>query len=86
MDPIIKTKLDEYNLFCQVTINTISSENHELTKKLSSAEKKYKKIETEFKNYQKVSYIQQMNKLLFEKENEISFLKKKIKKLEKKPK
>lgn len=86
MDPIIKNKLDEYNQFCQDTVNTISSENHELTEKLSSVEKKYKKIETEFKNYQKVSYIQQMNTLLFEKENEISFLKKKIKKLEKKPK
>ena len=53
MDPEIKNKLDEYNTFCADTIDEISTENKELKDQLASLEKKYKKLDTEFKTIRK---------------------------------
>jgi hypothetical protein len=72
--------------FYQSMGNMISSVNKEKTKieqDYKNLQKKFRKQEEEFTRYKSVSLINKLDKELFEKNNEISFLKKKIEKFEK---
>jgi len=53
-----------------------------LEEDFTQLQKKYKKLETEFNRYKSVSIVKKQDKELFEKTNEIVFLKKKIKQME----
>tara|TARA_B110000238_G_C16131369_1_gene441592 strand:- start:628 stop:1062 length:435 start_codon:yes stop_codon:yes gene_type:complete len=64
--------------------NTLLKEtNIELVNDNKLLSNKYKKLDTEFKNFKKVSLVQKLDKELMEKTNEIMFLKKKIENLKK---
>jgi len=64
--------------------NTLLKEtNIELVNDNKLLSNKYKKLDTEFKNFKKVSLVQKLDKELMEKTNEIVFLKKKIENLKK---
>jgi len=75
--------------FYQSMGNMINYVNEEKTKTETDYAvllKKFKKLETEFDRYKSVSLIKKLDKELFEKTNEIMFLKKKIDKFETKNK
>jgi hypothetical protein len=57
-------------------------EQNKLEEDFKLLQKKYKKLETEFNRYKSVSIVKKLDKELFEKTNEIVFLKKKIKQME----
>lgn len=57
-------------------------EQNKLEEDFKLLQTKYKKLETEFNRYKSVSMVKKLDKELFEKTNEIVFLKKKIKQME----
>tara|TARA_B110001450_G_scaffold166323_1_gene155047 strand:- start:270 stop:719 length:450 start_codon:yes stop_codon:yes gene_type:complete len=72
-----------YNFFYNEN-NILKEKNSELENNLKYIQSKLNKLETEFKNYKDVSLVKKLDKDLFEKNNEIIFLKKKIENLNKK--
>lgn len=67
-------------------ISSVNKEKTKIEQDYKNLQKKYIKLEAEFTRYKSVSIINKLDKELFEKTNEISFLKKKIEKIENKQK
>ena len=82
-DSAIESVNNLFNFFYSENTN-LKEKNSELENNLKSTQSKLRKLETEFKNYKAVSLVKKLDKDLFEKNNEILFLKKKIESLNKK--
>ena len=78
--------LDKFYQSMGVIINSVNEEKIKTETDYAILLKKFKKLETEFERYKSVSLIKKLDKELFEKTNEIMFLKKKIDKFETKNK
>ena len=76
--------LDTFYHSMGIMISSVNKEKTELEQNYKTLQKKFRKQEEEFARYKSVSLINKLDKELFQKNNEISFLKKKIEKLEKK--
>ena len=74
--------LDKFYQSMGVMINSVNEEKIKTETDYAILLKKFKKLETEFERYKSVSLIKKLDKELFEKTNEIMFLKKKIEKIE----
>ena len=74
--------LDKFYQSMGVIINSVNEEKIKTETDYAILLKKFKKLETEFERYKSVSLIKKLDKELFEKTNEIMFLKKKIDKIE----
>ena len=74
--------LDKFYQSMGVMINSVNEEKIKTETDYAILLKKFKKLETEFERYKSVSLIKKLDKELFEKTNEIMFLKKKIDKIE----
>ena len=74
--------LEEFYSSMNKLIVTSKEEQNKLEEDFKLLQKKYKKLETEFNRYKSVSIVKKLDKELFEKTNEIVFLKKKIKQME----
>ena len=74
--------LNEFYSSMNKLIVSSKEEQNKLEEDFKLLQKKYKKLETEFNRYKSVSIVKKLDKELFEKTNEIVFLKKKIKQME----
>jgi len=74
--------LEEFYSSMNKLIVSSREEQNKLEEDFKLLQKKYKKLETEFNRYKSVSIVKKLDKELFEKTNEIVFLKKKIKQME----
>lgn len=74
--------LEEFYSSMNKLIVSSKEEQNKLEEDFKLLQKKYKKLETEFNRYKSVSIVKKLDKELFEKTNEIVFLKKKIKQME----
>ena len=74
--------LEEFYSSMNKLIVSSKEEQNKLEEDFKLLQKKYKKLETEFNRYKSVSMVKKLDKELFEKTNEIVFLKKKIKQME----
>ena len=83
MNPDTKEQLDNLYSSLSNTIHLIYEEKNKIEKEHHELKKKYKKLETEFTRYKSVSIVKKQDKELFEKNNEIIFLKKKLEKFKK---
>lgn len=75
-------RLEEFYSSMNKMIVSSKEEQNKLEEDFKLLQKKYKKLETEFNRYKSVSMVKKLDKELFEKTNEIVFLKKKIKQME----
>ena len=71
--------LNEFYSSMNKLIVSSKEEQNKLEEDFKLLQKKYKKLETEFNRYKSVSIVKKLDKELFEKTNEIVFLKKKNK-------
>tara|TARA_B110001450_G_scaffold253983_1_gene278486 strand:- start:1753 stop:2175 length:423 start_codon:yes stop_codon:yes gene_type:complete len=78
MNPDTKEHLDKLYSSLSNTIHLIYEEKNKIEKEHLELKKKYKKLETEFTRYKSVSIVKKQDRELFEKNNEIIFLKKKL--------
>lgn len=83
MNPETKEHLDKLYSSLSNTIDLIYKEKNKIEKEHQELKKKYKKLETEFTRYKSVSIVKKQDRELFEKNNEIIFLKKKLEKFKK---
>jgi hypothetical protein len=74
--------LNEFYSSMNKLIVSSKEEQNKLEEDFKLLQQKYKKLETEFNSYKSVSIVKKLDKELFEKKNEIVFLKKKIKQME----
>jgi chromosome segregation ATPase len=74
----LSSRLDSQGL----VILSLEDEKEKHVFKIIELEKQYTKLEDDFKNYQKVSIVKNLNTQLYERENEIKFLKKKMDSME----
>ena len=84
MNTDTKEQLDKLYSSLGTTIHLIYEEKNKIEKEHLELKKKYKKLETEFARYKSVSIVKKQDRELFEKNNEIIFLKKKLEKFKKK--
>jgi hypothetical protein len=75
-------RLEEFYSSMNKMIVSSKEEQNKLEEDFKLLQTKYKKLETEFNRYKSVSMVKKLDKELFEKTNEIVFLKKKIKQME----
>ena len=83
MNTDTKEQLDKLYSSLGTTIHLIYEEKNKIEKEHLELKKKYKKLETEFARYKSVSIVKKQDRELFEKNNEIIFLKKKLEKFKK---
>lgn len=78
----MENHLEEFYNSMNKLILTSNEEKNQSIGDFVRLQKKYKKLETEFERYKSVSMVKKLDNELFEKANEIVFLKKKIKLME----
>tara|TARA_B100000787_G_C16193227_1_gene298884 strand:- start:200 stop:625 length:426 start_codon:yes stop_codon:yes gene_type:complete len=78
----MENHLEDFYTTMSKLIVSSTDEKTELKAEFIQLQKKYKKLETEFARYKSVSMVKTLDRELFEKTNEIVFLKKKIKHME----